>query len=388
MDEAGSAGTGAYALFSPHYPPHLGGIENFTQNLAAALARRGNDVIVVTNDTEGLGSGLSNEDGVKVLRLPCIPLVSGRFPVARHRAERRRLLSVLDAAPLAGVLVNARFYPHSLLGMRVARAHGLTPVVLDHGSAYLSFSNPALDPIVRCYERLITAWGRRYGAAYYGISEKSVDWLKSFGIEARGVINNSIDAVAYREGASARDFRSELGVGAEQTVVAFVGRLIPEKGVRALIEASRDDRLAGANATIVLAGDGPLADEVRAAEGATLRWLGRLSREDTAALLLQSDLLCLPSRSEGFSTTLLEASACGCPSLVTDVGGAQELIPDQSYGRIMSDASVEQVVSGIVELASHRDGLVSMGERCRARVEGLFSWDEVARRVERECQRQ
>ena len=176
-------------------------------------------------------------------------------------------------------------------------------------------------------------------------------------------------------------------MGAEQTVVAFVGRLIPEKGVRARIEASRDDRLAGANATIVLAGDGPLADEVRAAEGSVLRWVGRLSREDTAALLLQSDLLCLPSRSEGFSTTLLEASACGCPSLVTDVGGARELIPDPSYGRIMSDASVEQVVSGIVELASHRDEPVSMGERCRTRVEERFSWDEVARRVERELRR-
>lgn len=378
-------GGGIYALFSPHYPPHLGGIENFTQNLARALVARGDEALVVTNDTEGLGSGMTDEDGVQVLRLPCVPLVSGRFPVARRRVERRRLLSALDGMPLSGVLVNARFYPHSLLGMRVARQHSLTPVVLDHGSAYLSFSNPVLDPVVRCYEHAITAWGKRYGAAYYGISEKSVEWLRTFGISAQGVISNSIDAASYRAGASDRDFRSELGLGAGRVLVAFVGRLIPEKGVRSLIEASRDERLSDAGVTIVLAGDGPLADEVRAAEGSELRWVGRLSREDTAALLLQSDLLCLPSRSEGFSTTLLEAAACGCPSLVTDVGGARELIPNPTYGRIMSNTSAETVATGIVELASQREELVAMGGRCRARVEELFSWDEVAQRVERAC---
>lgn len=376
---------GTYALFSPHYPPHLGGIENFTQNLARALVARGDRVLVVTNDTEGLGSGMTDESGVRVLRLPCVPLVSGRFPVARRRTERRRLLSVLDDMPLSGVLVNARFYPHSLLGMRVARQHGLTPVVLDHGSAYLSFSNPVLDPVVRCYEHAITAWGKRYGAAYYGISEKSVEWLRTFGISARGVISNSIDAASYRAGASDRDFRSELGLGASRVLVASVGRLIPEKGVRSLIEASRDERLSDVGVTIVLAGDGPLADEVRAAEGPELRWVGRLSREDTAALLLQSDLFCLPSRSEGFSTTLLEAAACGCPSLVTDVGGARELIPDPTYGRIMLNASAGTVATGIVELASQREELAAMGERSRARVEELFSWDEVAQRVERAC---
>ena len=96
--------------------------------------------------------------------------------------------------PIDGVLVNARFYPHSLLGMRIARRHGVRPVVLDHGSAYLSFSNPVLDPAVRLYEHAMTAWGRRYDAAYYGISRKSAEWLGTFGIRAEGVIPNAIDA--------------------------------------------------------------------------------------------------------------------------------------------------------------------------------------------------
>lgn len=64
-----------YVLFSALYPPHMGGIENFTYSLAHALVERGNEVLVVTNDTNGLGAGITDEDGVGVLRLPCLPPV-------------------------------------------------------------------------------------------------------------------------------------------------------------------------------------------------------------------------------------------------------------------------------------------------------------------------
>ena len=297
----------------------------------------------------------------------------------------RRALAELDGRRLDGVLVNTRFYPHSLIGMRFARERGLAPVVLDHGSAYLTFGNPALDLGVRAYEHVVTRWGRRYHGRYFGISEKSAAWLATFGIRSEGVITNAIDARAYREAASGRDLRAELDLCADQLLVAFVGRLIPEKGVRALVEASRDERLARVGVVLALAGDGPLAGEAAAAEGACLRPLGRLSREDTAALLLQADLLCLPTRSEGFSTTLLEAAACGCPALVTDVGGARELIPDASFGRIMPDARPETIVRELLALAARAGELPAMGERCRARAERLFSWDATAAAVERAC---
>lgn len=334
--------------------------------------------MVVTNDTEGLGAGFSRDGDVEILRLPCHPLVSGRLPIPRFGTEYGSLVRQLDEMPINGVLINARFYPHSILGMRVARRHGVRPVVLDHGSAYLSFSNPVLDPAVRLYEHVMTAWGRRYDAVYYGISQKSAEWLDTFGIRAEGVIPNAIDAAGYRAAASGRDFRGELGLTGDDLMVAFVGRLIPEKGVSALIEASRDERLRSAGVTFVLAGDGPLAGDVSDAESSTLRWVGRLSREDTAALLSRADLMCLPTRSEGFSTTLLEASACGCPSLVTDVGGARELIPDTGYGTIMPDASAETVVREVLSLCERRSALPLMGERCERLVEGRFSWDATA----------
>lgn len=370
------------AIFSAQFPPHMGGIENFTRNLARALANRGNAVTVVTNDTNSIGIGWDREDDFDVLRLPCVPLVDGRLPLPKPSAVRRELLKELDAREFDGVLVNARFYPHSLLGMKTARAKGLAPLVLDHGSAYLSFSNPVLDPCVRVYEHVMTTLGKRYKPRYFGISHKSVEWLRTFGIEAEGVISNSIDAAEFRECASKRDFRAELELDEDDFLVAFVGRFIPEKGISAIIEASRTSELSNRHVVFALAGDGPLADEVKAAEGPNLCWMGRLGKDDVSALLQQSDALCLPSRSEGFSTTLLEAGACGCPAVVTDIGGARELIPDEHYGTIIKSMAASSIIAAIVHLVD--DPLLLMEQRrdCQSLVEKNYSWNSTAESVE------
>ena len=370
------------AIFSAQYPPHMGGIENFTQNLARALGDRGHAVTVVTNDTNSIGAGWACEDGFDVLRLPCVPLVDGRLPLPKPSTVRRELLKELSAREFDGVLVNARFYPHSLLGMKIARARGLAPLVLDHGSAYLSFSNPLLDPCVRIYEHVMTALGKRYKPRYFGISHKSVEWLRTFGIEAEGVISNSIDAAEFCECASRRDFRAELELDKDDFLVAFVGLFIPEKGISAIIEASRTSELSNRHVVFALAGDGPLADEVKAAEGPNLCWMGRLGKDDVSALLQQSDALCLPSRSEGFSTTLLEAGACGCPAVVTDIGGARELIPDEHYGTIIQSREAAAVISALAFVVDNRSVLLEQSQNCRRQVDGKFSWDKSALQVE------
>lgn len=361
----------------------MGGIENFTYGLAHALVDRGDEVLVVTNDTNGLGAGITDEDGVWVLRLPCFPFFSGRFPVPKLNALSRKLWKHIERQHFDGVLVNARFYIHSLYGIRFAKSIGITPVVLDHGSAYLSFSNPVIDPLVRTYERLITALGKQFHPDYYGVSSKSVEWLRSFGITAKGVIPNSIDAKSFREMSSGRDFRNELGVGAGSYLVCFVGRLIPEKGIKAILEASRSRRLVEAGVVFVLAGDGALSKEVDDAQGESLRWVGRLSSSDISSLLQQSDLLCLPTRSEGFATTLLEASSCGCPSVVTDVGGARELFPNEHFGTIISSMDSEDVEQAIYSLVKNPDKLAEQSRLCRRMVENESSWDKTASLVEK-----
>ena len=340
-------------------------------------------MVIVTNDSMGVGAGRSVESDLEIIRLPCISLLDGRLPLPKKNSEYYRLLQSLDEYEWNGVLVNTRLFPLSLEGLKFAADHSAKAVVLDHGSAYLSFNQPLLDYFVRRYEDWITNRVKSFEPDFYGISSKSVEWLQHFNISARGVISNSINAASYRNISSDRDFRSELGISKSSLVVAFVGRLIPEKGIYSIIEAARSKELIKRDISFVLAGDGPLANEVKEASSSNMYWVGRCSTEDISSLLQQVDVLCLPTRSEGFSTVLLEASACGTPSVVTDVGGARELIPDDSYGTIIQSMSSDEVALALCRLFDDRSLLSLQSRNSKALVEERYSWDATARDVEK-----
>ena len=365
-------------IFSANYLPNIGGVERFTEGLAFGLRRLGHRVTIVTNNTFKLAGYEELCSGVSIVRLPCFPFLHGRLPFPNTNSEFRKLFEQLMGEPCDGVLINTRFYIHTLFGLKFASKKAIAPVLLDHGSAHLTFGNAFLDMFVQLYEHYITAIVKRCNPEFYGISQKSVEWLEHFGIKARGVIGNSIDAAAYRARASNRSFRSELHIGGE-LMLAFTGRFIPEKGIATLVDIMR--RLQGERVHLVMAGDGPLRSMVEDAKLEAVHFVGRLDAPDIAALLLESDLFCLPTRSEGFSTSLLEAAACGTPSLVTDVGGARELMPDESYGFVMPSADgpgfaavVRNVLQGLYDLSS-------MGDRCRRRVEERYSWTSSAHQL-------
>lgn len=375
-----------YCIFSANYFPSLGGVEKYTQSLASELTSEGHGVCIVTNNVFGLCNHEVLANDVEIVRLPCRPLFGGRLPIPRPDDSYRRLVHDLKARDWRGVLVNTRFYPHSLLGVDVAVACGVKPIVCDHGSAYLTFGNKVADVAVRGWEHAITAMIKHRDADFYAVSARSLEWLKTFGIEGKGVLSNSIDATRYRKSASAREFKSEFGVPAENLLVSFIGRFIPEKGVGVLLEAMKS--LSDRPISLLMAGDGPLRNQIEEARLGNVKLVGRLDQPDVAALLQQSDLYCLPSRSEGFSTSLLEASACGTPALVTAVGGTDELIPDDSYGRVVRGSLNAGVLSGqLLLLENDREGLRQMGCRARDLVEKEYSWAQTAHAFVRACER-
>lgn len=361
-------------IFSAHYPPSLGGIEVFTQNLAAQLVSMGHRVIVVTSNIHGLAD-TETVDGIEIMRMPCKPLMRGRLPIPDRNAKFRSMCAQLESLPFDSILINTRFFPHSFVGANLARKKGIKPIVLDHGSAYLTLDNPLFDLAIKAYEHGTSHRMKRYDPDFYGISKASMRWLSTFGIEAKSAISNAMNADEFIGSASRRDFRAELGLDPQSFMVAFTGRLIPEKGVRSLLEAAQI-LASEQDVHIVLAGDGPMMQDVKKAKG-NVHALGRIDRADMAALLLQSDAFCLPTRSEGFSTSLLEAAACGCAPIITNVGGVEELIPEASYGVIIEDASPESVAAAIRSLNEQPELACEMGSKAAQRARE-FNWERTA----------
>lgn len=369
-------------IFSSLYRPSMGGVETYTAQLAKALVTKGNRVTVIACNTAGLPA-FCREDDIEVVRLPCRPLLSGRYPIPRRNHACRSLWDNLGGRNFDFIIVNTRFYPLSVDALTFSQRRGIVPIVIEHGSAHLTLGNAALDKGVEFVEHALTTRCKKHPAVYYAVSKKSSAWLSHFGITSHGELPNSIDADVYRNSASDRNWKRELGVSPDDLLIAFVGRLVPEKGIMESIAALKT--LEGNGVVAAFAGDGPLRGSLNDNRSPSIHPLGRLSQADTAALLSQADALCLPSRSEGFATTLLEAAACGTPALVTDVGGVDELIPDARFGTVLPNARPETIVDALRRAKQHQDQLKEQGENCRVRTQELYSWNATAEKVIEAC---
>ena len=360
----------AYAIFSSRYAPEVGGVESFTANLAQELVSQGDAVTIVTSNTAGAPSREIQPNGVEIVRLPCRPLMNGRLPLALRNQEHFDLLDSACLTHVDRVLVNTRFYGHSITGLSFARDRALPAVMLDHGSAYLTLGNPVADLAIHAHEHLITRRCVSFAPTFAGISRASTKWLETFGIETSHVIPNSIDAAAFRALSSGRDFRSELGIHTSKTLVVSVGRLTPEKGS---VELSSAARMLGDSFAFVIAGEGSLRGHLEADLPGNVYLPGNLSHPDLSALLSQADLFCLPSRSEGFCTSLLEAGAWGLLPAMTHVGGTDEVMGDPvRFGRIilaMDSGSIAATLADMVDA-----GEVGRSDALQAHVEKNCSW--------------
>jgi glycosyltransferase involved in cell wall biosynthesis len=152
-----------------------------------------------------------------------------------------------------------------------------------------------------------------------------------------------------------------------------IGALIPRKGQAITLRAL--ERIP--EATLLLVGDGPdrPALERQAREAGLqgrVRFLGNRPHADLPQLLGAADVLVLPSSSEGLANAWVEALACGTPIVISDVGGARELLRDESAGRIA--ARHPDAIAAAVQalLASPPDPMV-----VRAAAEP-FTWERNA----------
>jgi glycosyltransferase involved in cell wall biosynthesis len=118
-------------------------------------------------------------------------------------------------------------------------------------------------------------------------------------------------------------------------LIVSVGALIPRKGHDIVIEATSALR----GATLLIAGEGPARADLQAriaalGLGGRVRLLGAVPHGELPGLLAAADVMALASASEGLANAWVEALACGTPIVITDAGGAEEVVTDSAYGRI------------------------------------------------------
>lgn len=366
-----------WCISTARYAPSTGGVERFCEELAAELAREGNDVLVLAGDADGTVERLGANP--RVLCVPSLGLAGGRMPVPVPGGRLAKAMREAVSWGCDAMLVNTRLYPQSLLALEVARRTGAPAVVLDHGSGHVPVGSFALNLAEHAWEHAIALVTKAYRPAFCGISERSATWLGHYGVVPTGVIHNAIDVEEFLASASGRDFRSELGLADRELLVAFSGRLVSGKGADLVVRTAEECHGRGIPARFVIAGDGPLRGPLETSACPGCSFLGSLDKPDVAALLTQADVLLFPSSyPEGMPTTLLEAAACEAVIVTTDVAGAREIVPDDAHGIVLEEADPSVMAEIVTWYCENPQVMREQARRCREHVSRRFTWRHTA----------
>ncbi len=189
------------------------------------------------------------------------------------------------------------------------------------------------------------------------------------------VIPNGIDTDAYARNESARvRLRREWGVGDDEVLPAFVGRLDVQKGLDVLLAALELLAARGKAARVVFAGRGPqrllLEQFLHTPAGARCRDLGFV--HDVPAVLSAADVLVMPSRWEGWPLAAGEALAAGLPVIATRVDGLRDVV-DETVGLLVPPDDPTALADAIERLCADGALRAALGQAGRRRATQQFA---------------
>lgn len=180
---------------------------------------------------------------------------------------------------------------------------------------------------------------------------------------------------------SANNLRRSLGIGADATLVLFVGWVRREKGIIELVEAIRTLRAQGAAIHLLVLGSDHEPDDLDMATRHTIAFEPGFHRHewtsDTVPFYHASDLVVLPSWREGFPRVMLEAAAAGRPVITTDVIGCRDSVQSDVTGLLVPVCDVAALTCAIRSLHEDRQRREAMGLRAVDRVRAEFSQRDV-----------
>jgi glycosyltransferase involved in cell wall biosynthesis len=370
----------------PSYLPAVryGGPIFTVHGLCRALAAKGHELQVFTTNIDGPGITATpiatpvDLDGIQIRYFPC-PLVRRLYWAPALGRALHLELGKLDVVHLHSVFL----WP-TWAAARAARK-ARVPYVLSPGGMLVK------DLIARRSRLTKSAWihliersNVEQAAALHLTSQLEGTEIERFGwrLPRLAIIPNAIDEPLSQNGKIASDVEA---ITSQQPLVLFLGRLSWKKGLDRLLRAFA---LTPAGILAVVGTDdenfapqlAKLAAELRIAD--RLRILPRtVIGSEKERLFAAARLFVLPSYSENFGNTVLEAMRRGVPIVVTPEVGAAEIVRTSGAGLVVA-GDIEPLSSAIRLLTADLALARSMGEAGRRHVAAHFTWDQVATQME------
>jgi glycosyltransferase involved in cell wall biosynthesis len=356
----------------------VGGAQETAHNLAKYLPRAGHRTVVCTLADGPLRREIEDL-GVPVEVLP--PRRHSIVALPRFGAEmtraRRSLARLLDRHHVGVVLQTQANPTLSLLALSCRARRNLQVWWTIQNTVFLV----RRDQLTRNFwllgtKRFVHRWLYRVGARWVhgviAVSDETAIAARAMGIPDRKitVVCNAVDLERYPAPIDRDVVRADLGFGPDEHVMTMVGTFKRQKGHVHLIDAARSVLPDHAQLHLVLVGDGPLLDEVRAqvdAAGIADRVHFLRTRRDVPALLAASDSFVLPSLWEGLPLALVEAMAGDLPVIATRVSGTEQVMVDGRTGWVVPPGDASALADAMRELLADDRRAATMAASARHR---------------------
>ncbi len=363
-------------IVSPYYAG-VGGLQQYTYNIASGLHNEGCEVSVITC------SRPPETNGPRVFTLPSLTTISNTpFSILWFRTIKKLIDRVKPD------IVNGHL-PVPYMADVAARVCGNRPYVLTYHNDAVGI-NTTTRCLVSAYYQVLGKETIRRARHIITTSKRYAErspYLREF-LSRISVVPPGVDLTLFNPTRYPGWIRDTYG--AEGTILLFVGQLSKahrHKGLPFLIQALKS--INDPTMTLVVVGDGDARPHYAAyahQEGVADRviFVGQVPEEEMPLYYRGADMTVLPTYTdaEGFGMVLAEANACGRPVIGTRVGGVPSVITEGYNGLLTEPGDLDGLIRAIQLLADNKDLAARLGRNGYERVKREFTWTEsVARTI-------
>ncbi len=370
-----------------HYPPVIGGIEVFVENIARRLAAS-MDIQIITGKVYGTPrhetfhrlhiARVASLYALKNLSYSSYWYVLSALPILFWKTIR----AVRHASR---PLMHANGFFSGIVCMCVYFCTRV-PYVITIQSADFSIYHPE----ARFFTRLQMAVERcvyRYAKVCHAVSNDLCTHYKNQGVQTCVMIPNGVEADIFKPLSDAEKdrVRKEYGVSSPAHVIVTTSRLEHKNGVQNLIAALQDIP----DAYLIVAGDGSRRAELEVSAKTLgvekrISFVGHVLHEKVGELVACADVYARTPLSEGFGIVFLEAMAAGVPVVATPVGGIPDFVTDGVTGLLAHPDDPHSIAHALTRILSDETLRKQLIANASKMVEEKYGWDVITNRIEKE----
>ena len=371
-------------MLSWEYPPRIvGGIARVVYDLSHKLVKDGHEVTVVTYQ-EGDSLEFENDKGVKVYRVKNYMIHPNNFTDWIMQLNFNLTAKATQIINEQGSfdVIHAHDWLVAYSAKTLKDAFQIPIVSTIHATE--SGRNSGIHDDVQRYIN-DTEWLLTYESTEVIVNSNYMkcELQRLFGLpfEKINVIPNGINLNNFNGIDRDYDFRRKYAMDNEK-IILYIGRLVYEKGIQHLISAM-PKIINGYNDTkLIIGGKGGMYDELKQQVKALgienkVYFTGYLSSKEVQKMYKCADIAVFPSTYEPFGIVALEAMLAGVPTVVSDIGGLNEIVEHGVNGMKSYAGNCNSIADSVLSLLYNHQLCDNITKSAKNKVKQEFNWNKI-----------